>query len=156
MCTIFLLGAVFANSETFIDTLRRWRFAFFGGAAVTTGAVLAIVATVGWPEGYTAEGIGFALLRNLSVWLIILALAGLADQYWNRESKALKIFNRASYPVYIVHQTVLIAAAYFIVMLDVPWAVKYVGIVLATMGLSWGCYEVFRRFKVTRFLLGIK
>ncbi len=153
---IFLLGAVFANSDAFIDVLRRRRFAFLAGAAAATGAVLTIEATVGWLEGYTAEGIGFALLRNLSVWLIILALTGLADQYLNRESKALGILNRASYPVYIFHQTVLIAAAYFIVMLDVYWVVKYVAIVLATMALSWGGYEVSRRLRVTRFLIGIK
>lgn len=153
---IFLLGAVFANSDAFMDTLRRQRFSFLVGAVMTTGTMLAIAATVGWPEGYTAEGIGFALLRNLSVWLIILALAGLADQYLNRESKALSILNRASYPVYIFHQTLLIAAAYFIVMLDVSWTVKFIAIALAAMALSWGCYEVFRRFSVTRFLIGIK
>lgn len=153
---IFLLGAVFANSDVFIDALRRWRFALLGGALAANGAMLAIAATVGWLEGYSAEAIGFALLRNLGVWLMILALAGLADQYLNKPSKALSIFNRASYPVYIFHQTVLLAAAYFIVMLDMPWTLKFAAIVLAAMGLSWGCYEICRRFKATRFLLGIK
>ncbi len=153
---IFLLGAVFANSDVFVDALRRWRFALLGGAAAANGALLAIAATAGWLDGYSAGAIGFALLRNLGVWLMILALAGLADQYLNRESKALKVLNRASYPVYIFHQTVLLAAAYFIVMPDVPWEVKYAGIVLAAMALSWGCYEICRRFKATRFLFGIK
>lgn len=153
---LFLLGAVFANSTIFIDTLRRHRFTLLAGAAAATGAMLAIAATVGWPEGYNAAGISFALLRNTSVWLIILALAGIADQYFNRESKALSVLNRASYPVYIVHQTLLLAAAYYIVMLDIHWAVKFTAIVLLSMALSWGCYEVFRRFRVTRFLTGIK
>jgi hypothetical protein len=58
--------------------------------------------------------------------------------------------------VYIFHQTVLLAAAYFIVMLDVSWVVKFSAIVLMALGLSWGCYELCRRFKATRFLMGIK
>jgi peptidoglycan/LPS O-acetylase OafA/YrhL len=118
--------------------------------------MLTIGATVGWPEGYTAEGISFALLRNLAVWLMILVLIGLADRYLNKPSKVLDVLNRASYPVYIVHQTVLLAAAYFIVILDVSWVVKFAAIVLTAVGLSWGCYEICRRFKVTRFLMGIK
>lgn len=153
---LFLLGSVFGSSGAFADTVRRRCFALLAGAAATGAGMLAIAATAGWQEGYTAAGIGFALLRNLACWLMILALCGLADRYLNKPGKALSALNRASYPVYLVHQTLLLAAAYYIVMPDMPWPVKFAAITLASLALSWGCYTLCRRTKITRFMLGIK
>jgi len=153
---LFFLGAVMATSESFVDILRRMRWPLLAGALLTASAKFILVATVGWQDGYTLAGIGFALLNQLSAWLMILALMGLADVYLNRPSKTLAYLSRASYPVYIVHQTVLVVIAYFVVKSSLAPTEQYLVIMLGTLIVSLGIFEVCRHFKATRIVLGIK
>jgi len=153
---LFFLGAAMATSEDFMDVLRRYRWPLLAGALVTSGAKFTIIAAGGWQDGYTLAGIGFALLNQLSAWLLILALMGIADAYLNRPSKALAYLSRASYPVYIVHQTLLIVIAYFVVQSTLSPTAQYLIIMAGTLAASLGIFELCRRFRPTRVVLGIK
>jgi peptidoglycan/LPS O-acetylase OafA/YrhL len=61
----------------------------------------------------------------------------------------------ASYPVYIIHQPILVAIAYYVVMLAIPPALQFVAIVIFSVMLTFACYEVLRRIPVVRALFGI-
>jgi membrane-bound acyltransferase YfiQ involved in biofilm formation len=139
-----------------MNTIRRLRFVTLSGAVVLTPVYLVVASSLGWPSGVTLLAGGVALLRNLTVWLIILALMGLADTYLNRPSPALSYVSRAAFPVYVLHQSVLIVVAYYIVMAGLSPVVKYVAIMLGTLAACLALYEVFRHFRATRFILGIK
>jgi glucans biosynthesis protein C len=153
---LFFLGAVLATSQGYIDILRRYRWPLLTGGLLAGGGMLALAATSGWLDGYSAIAIGFALLRELSAWLIILGLMGVSDTYLNKPSKALGYLSRASYPVYLVHQTLLIAIAYFALKTALLPAPLFLLIMLGTLAASLGVYEICRRFKATRVVLGIK
>ena len=154
---LFLLGAVIATSPSFMDNIRRWRWPLLGGGVAASTAYILIAAFFGWPaEGWNLAGIGFAFLRNLAVWLMALGLMGAADVYLNKPSKALNHLSRASYPVYLVHQTVLVVIAYFVVRSGLGPAPQYIVIMLGALAASVACYELCRRFRPTRFMLGIK
>ncbi len=153
---LFLLGAVFATSGVFTDRLRRWRWPLLAGGVMSSAAYLLIAAGIGWPEGWNAAGIGFAILRNLSMWLLCLGAMGIADAYLNKPSTALSYLSRASYPVYLVHQTLLVVIAHFAVRFGVAAAPEYLIIMLGTLAASVACFEICRHFTVTRFVLGIK
>jgi|AGTN01.2.fsa_nt_gi Acyltransferase family. len=153
---LFLLGAVLATSESFIGNLRRYRRPLLSGGLLAGGGMLALAATVGWQDGYTPAGIGFALLVQLSAWLIALGLMGVSDVYFNKPSGALSYLSRASYPVYLVHQTLLIGIAYFALKAPLAPAPLFLLIMLGTLAASLGVYEVCRRFGATRVALGIK
>ncbi len=152
----FVFGAVFANSGAFLEKLKKLRFPLLSGGLLTGAVMFLIASRFGWPDGYTLEGISFALLRNLSAWLLILGLLGVADTYLSRPIRALSYLNRASYPVYLVHQTLLLVVAYYVVMTDLPPALKFIVIAAGSLVVSVGCFEICRRFRVTRFLFGIK
>lgn len=153
---LFLLGAVFATSNLFIDKLRRYKWALLIGGAISSIVYLVIAALYGWPEGWNAAGISYAILRNVAVWLLSLGVMGLADAYMNKPSMALAYFGRASYPVYLVHQTLLVAIAYYAVRIGLSATPQFIIIMLGSLAASVACFELCRHFKVTRFVLGIK
>ena len=60
----------------------------------------------------------FKFLVFALAWAMILALVGFGALYFNRESAALSWLNRKIFPLYIVHQTVVIAALYYLLPLE--------------------------------------
>ncbi len=153
---LFLCGFLIARSKTAMEKIRRFRFAALAGALAVSPLYLILANHFGWPDKVDFLGAGFALLRNLSVWLIILALMGLADTYLNKPSKTLSYMNRASFPIYILHQSVMMVIAFFVVTMDLSPAVKFLTIMLGALAACAGLYEAFRRIPPARFMLGIK
>lgn len=153
---LFLLGFLIARSGGILEQVRRMRFWTLASAVILSPVYIVLASSLGWPGGINLLGGGMALLRNLCVWLIILALMGLADTYLNKQTPALFYFNNASYPVYVLHQSVMMILAYYIVAADLSPAVTFVAIMLATLAVCFALYEVFRRFAPARFILGIK
>jgi len=153
---LFFFGFLLARSEETMALLRRIRFYTLGAAAILSPLFLALAYRLGWPDDIDLLGAGIALFRNLCVWLIVLALMGLADAGLNRPSRALSYLNAASYPVYLLHQSVLIAVAYFAVQTALPPAVKFLTILSGTLLGCAALYEALRRTPPTRLILGIK
>ena len=60
----------------------------------------------------------FKLLLFALAWSMILALVGFGARHLNRDSAALMWLNRKVFPLYIVHQTVVIATLYYVLPLD--------------------------------------
>ncbi len=153
---LFLLGAVIATSGTFMDTLRRLRWPLLAGGITFSTAYMLLAGFCGWPEDWSAASIGFSAMRNLSAWLMALGLMGVSDVYLNKPSKALAYLSRASYPVYLVHQTLIVVIAHFVIQSGLGAAPQFLLIMAGALAASPGIYEVCRRFRATRFMLGIK
>jgi hypothetical protein len=99
----------------------------------------------------------FGLVRTLNSWTWIIAFAGLAGRYLNRNGSFLQYANEAVLPFYILHQTVIVIIGYFIAGND--WSVffKFVFISAVSFGVIVLLYEfVVRRMNGIRFLFGLK
>ncbi|MGB5236815.1 MAG: acyltransferase family protein [Flavobacteriaceae bacterium] len=98
-----------------------------------------------------------AFLKVFNTWSWILTLFGYASKYLNRPSFILSYANEAVYPFYILHQTITIIIAYFI--MDLPWHMfsKFILLTAGTFIVSWLIYEFgIRRWKIIRPLFGLK
>lgn len=153
---LFMFGFLIARSGVIMEWISRMRLATLAAAFVLTSVYLVLVNSLGWPAGINLLSGSFALLRNLCIWLIIIALMGLADTYLNKPAPVLSYLNRASYPVYILHQSVMMVIAYHVVATGLSPAMKFLAIMLGTLAASLALYEVFRRVAPTRFIFGIK
>jgi glucan biosynthesis protein C len=98
-----------------------------------------------------------AVYANVFTWCWLMTFLGYGRHALSFSNKLLAWARDASYPVYILHQTIIVVIAYFVVGLSwSPWA-KYGFVLVATLASSVACYEfVLRRFAVTRLLFGIK
>lgn len=69
-------------------------------------------------------------------WTMILALAGFAALHINRPNQAMTWMNRKIYPLYIVHQTVVVGALYVILPYGFGVWTSYAVVLAATIGFS--------------------
>ena len=98
---------------------------------------------------------GYSALYVLTGWTGVLALMGAGRHLFDVRNHFATYMGAASYPVYILHQVVLVAIAYYVVMLTISPALQFLAIVIASLLLTFACYEIFRRIPGVRVLFGI-
>jgi hypothetical protein len=120
--------------------------------------------------GYAWSSVGWRLLKGLSGWFWIVALIGLGGRIAARPApsdpavpssgrwrRLLRYANEAVLPVYVLHQTVIVALSFYVVRWPVGVLPKYLAISLGSLALTLAVYELcIRRIPLLRFLLGMK
>jgi peptidoglycan/LPS O-acetylase OafA/YrhL len=137
---------------------RHWRRLAVAGAA--TMATVLLIASSGVAEGWTeGSAMWFAkeLFSETNTWIWVLALLGAGHAYLNADRPILRWAAEASYPFYILHQTVIVAVAYAVVGWNLGVVPKFAAVVIGSLGLSIALYELcIRRWRPMRFLFGMK
>lgn len=111
--------------------------------------------TTVWPHGFST----FALLalRPLVSWAWVFTAIGYGRQYLNKPLPVLPYLNQAVYPFYILHQTVIVVLAWYVLPLADGIFSKYLFIVAVSFFVTVCTYHVFiRPFAITRLLFGMK
>jgi hypothetical protein len=96
-------------------------------------------------------------IRALNSWLWLMAIIGIALHYCNFNNKFLAYATEAVLPFYILHQTIIVTIAFYLIGLYIPVGIKYFVIASTSMIAILALYEVFiRRVNILRFLFGLK
>lgn len=97
----------------------------------------------------------FIIVFNMGAWII--AILGFGSKYLNTSrNSTLKYLNQAVYPLYILHQTIILIVAYFIYDKDLNAGIKLLILAIATIGISLLIFEIVKRCWLSRILFGIK
>jgi glucan biosynthesis protein C len=129
---------------------RRWSLGL--GLTVIVGGLTLI--ETGFIERDTPAD---AVLANVFTWAWLMVFLGFGRHYLSFGSRLLRWSRDASYPVYILHQTVIIGIAFFVIRQ--PWSpgVKYWLVLAGTLVTCVLLYEfAVRRFALLRLLFGLK
>jgi peptidoglycan/LPS O-acetylase OafA/YrhL len=154
---MFVLGFALAGSErTLAAFARLWKPAAV--LAVLGYLVVAGIATAFAGARITPRPFGtvFSLARGVEGWMAIAALIGVAETYWNRDHRWRPMLTEAVFPFYIVHQTVIVVVAYWLMPLALPGAVDFAILVIATVAGCWAFYLIGRRIAPLRPLIGLR
>ncbi|MCD0442507.1 acyltransferase [Glycomyces sp. A-F 0318] len=146
-----LLGFLLASDDDALDRLERYRRRYLAVALVGAAGVVFEYTVFGPQSGPVATA-----WRTAATWALLLVMLGYGKRYLNRRSKFNAYFNPAAFPVYIVHQTALIVVGYHILRVIDHGPIAYLLIAVATLGLSFGAYEIVRRTGPTRWMFGLK
>lgn len=103
-----------------------------------------------------SQGSLYNLLSVSVSWLGILSIIGLGRRWLNFENNLTIYFTRASYPYYILHQTILVAVAYFAITYLSGIALQFMLIAIVSFLLTAFTYEIVRRIPYLRRTFGIK
>ena len=99
----------------------------------------------------------FVFFKCLNIWSWILCALGYSIRYLNFNNAILQYTNKAVYPFYILHQTVMIVIGYYIIKVDAGIALKYSLVVIGTYAFTMLIYEfVVRRIKIMWMFFGVK
>jgi glucans biosynthesis protein C len=117
-----------------------------------------------FPQEWIPESVSVA--SRWSIWFIVcalvgwstmLAIMGYAQVYLNHPKPALKKLNEAVYPFYILHQTVIVVAAYYIVQWDTSIWIKLPVLLVVSFCIIVLLYRMLiYPFNAVRFLFGMK
>jgi hypothetical protein len=148
----FTIGYIVAAEGRFGAIIEKQRtIGLAAGAAVTSMAFYMIGA------GYSVPDWLVAVLRAVNAWAWLVAILGFGSRYLNFSNGFLKYANEAVLPVYILHQTVMLAAGFYITRLDTAIGTKFVVIAAMSLLVIIGLYELLiRRANTLRFLFGMK
>lgn len=144
--TVFLIGAVLATDHTLWARLSRWRWPAFG-LAVSAWAVLV------WSHPVKPLEHGATAIFQ---WCALVAVFGFAKQHLNRNSRLRGHLNEVVFPLYLLHQTVIIVASQLVLPLGIRPAIEGPMLVLATLTLSYAGYLLVRRLNILRPWFGLK
>lgn len=136
---LYLAGYYVLSSDTVMERLEKNRRWILAACIASTSASVFLY----YNFSYYGD-----LWVNYVGWNAILALLVLGKKYLDKCTKFTVYFNRASYPIYILHQSILVALAYYVVGFFDNTALQAAGICLGSFVLTVLAYEVIRRIPV--------
>lgn len=146
----FLIGYFFLSNEEVLDRLEKWStplgFAWLG---------LIIARCANHAIGVSPEWVNVILYHCLT-WIGILAMLGLGKRFLDHDWKFTRHFVKAEFPMYLFHQTVVVVMGYLLIPRVESVSMQYFLIVVLSFIITYLLYQIFKRFKVTRFLFAIK
>lgn len=150
---LFLIGYCLLSQETVQARLEAHRNALLAAwIALTAGAIIGGGIFLGQPGVLWGTSPVFVLTG----WAGVLALLGTGRHLLDRATPLTGYFATASYPVYILHQAVLVAVAYYVLLLPaIPPTLQFSAIVIISLLLTFAVYEILRRIPGVRALFGI-
>ena len=147
----FILGYVLFASPGLQEAIRK-QGGWFLLAAVVFSVLHMVLKFSVRPSFY--EDID---IRLLATWGWIVGLFWLGGRFLNFTNRFLAHVNEMVLPFYILHQTVIVIVAYFIVQTGLAIPLKYGITVIASFAVIVGLYELLvRRIGVLRFLFGMR
>lgn len=106
---------------------------------------------------WSPESVMLAFMRNLALWLTIIVILGYGQKHLNFSSKWLPYLNKAAFPIYFIHQTILLIIGFFVVRLGLGLFPKFITITIISFFSCLIIYDwVIKRFALTRWIFGVK
>jgi glucans biosynthesis protein C len=155
---IFLLGFTLAGTRGPWEVIERTRWLTLG-CAIIGWALLA--AFLGMHEAgirFSPTAVNMMISNTVygsEQWLAILAVLGFARRHLTKDSAARRYLTTAIFPVYILHQTIIVICAHALKPAHLYPPVEGLLLVLVTGASSFLGYEVIRRIAPLRPLFGL-
>jgi glucan biosynthesis protein C len=156
--SLFVLGAMLARDRAAwmeFDAMR-WRAL---GIALCSWAVMVICFAL--PGEFIAQPyrqtwwMALRVVYALCGWCAIVAACGFAHRHLQFDSARRRYLTQAVFPVYILHQSLIVVLAHSIKPANLAPATEGLVLVVLTLGISLGVFELVRRCRPLHLLLGI-
>lgn len=153
----FLFGYLLRGSQPLHAAIAGW----WPAAAVVACAGWAVLAgfEIAWPGNTPAPHWArplHGIAHSAESWGAIVALIGIANRYWNVDGRWRPMLVEAVFPFYLIHQTVIIVVAYWLLSTPTGPFVRFLALVLATVVGCWAFYLGGRRIGWLRPLIGLR
>lgn len=150
----FAMGIFFVRAPGYWLELQQWRKSALLAALLSYSGVLFLYHGGEFGTGTLERSLAsFVWVSN--GWLWILAVCGWAQRLLNTKNAVIRYLNGGVYCYYILHQTVIIALAYSLSPFALGPVLEPIVLVLITIALCLGGYEVLRQIPGLRLLFGI-
>jgi glucan biosynthesis protein C len=150
---MFVLGAALARAPSAWQGFVRHRW--WALVLALMAWVLAVWGPAVLPAGGSAQAAFRAFVYSLQQWSAIVAVLGFAQLHLNQDNSARRYLTHAVFPLYVLHQTLIILLAWLLR----DWAMQPLGeavlIFGGTVALSMAGFELVRRVGWLRPWMGL-
>ncbi|MCH4154303.1 MAG: acyltransferase family protein [Saccharofermentans sp.] len=146
---LFIVGYYILADDKVLEKLKKYRLISLG-IWLSSGGVYTYLYCFG--EMRNELGTGLYVFFG---WMGILALLGIGQTILNFTNKFSQYMSKASFPIYILHLSILVVVGYFVLKLQLNIASQFIIIVIASFGITVLLYEVVRRIPYLRTAVGI-
>ena len=147
----FLLGYYVLANDNVMEKLEKNKIII---------GLLTLLLTVVYFIGCITANIIFVSIFSYYVvffgWICILFLLTLGKIYLNKTNNIAQYLSESSFSIYIFHEPILIAIAFYMIQFTSDIFIQMISILLLTIPITLGVYTICKKFKVTKFLFGIK
>jgi hypothetical protein len=158
-----IAGLIFFKFQHILEILQSNRRLFLSYALLSI-ITINIIRWNGWEpyglwENWTEkpQTYFYNALLNFNTWMWVFTSLGYGKQYLNKGSKILSYANTAIYPFYILHQTVIVVIAYYVVQTNDEVSLKFMFLLLVCFFITIIIYHLFiKNNNIMRFLFGMK
>jgi hypothetical protein len=157
--SVFLIGALLARQSQVWASMASLRFATLG-MALAVWALFKVYTSV--PDDLlSASTMSWLVpvqrvIYALGQWTAMLAACGFAHRHLNFDSAKRRYLTEAVFPVYIVHQTLIVVMAHYLKPVRLAPLTEGAILVVLTLCGSFAVFEVVRRVGVLRPLFGLQ
>ena len=155
---MFLLGALLSQQAAFWEQLDQQRWAALGWSLFAWAFVMIYNAM---PEAVAAQNNLQAwrplarMIYCVAQWAPIVAACGFGHRHLSFDSARRRYLTEAVFPVYILHQTLIVAMAHWLKPVQLSPLVEGAVLLILTFTLSFAGYAVVRRVGLLRPLFGL-
>ncbi len=151
---LFLLGYFVLSHEEVLLQLKKYRIAL-GSIALVCGIGYSIYY---YGKNYVLDEVLQSPLTNFYLWIMILAILGLSQQYLNFTRRISLFLSSRSFAYFVLHYPILILTAHFLVSnFKFPVIFNYILVLTVTLLLTFLIGELAIKLPVIRFwLFGMK
>jgi glucan biosynthesis protein C len=153
---VFLLGMLIARDDRVWAAIERMRWPalwLWLGSWVAIAGYFWIYAEADPPASLRLAMRG---LWGLDQWCAIVAILGFARRFSPGDSPALRYLSQAIFPVYILHQTIIVVLAWHLRPWALPPQIEGPLLAVLTFAAALAGHEVIRRVAFLRPLFGLK
>jgi glucans biosynthesis protein C len=156
--TMLLYGFFLGGSLSFWENCAKYYRHY---AAVAVICILILFFNFWWPLNVPKENnhsfLLYLILNCIEIWATILAICGSAKTYLSKSSPVLTYLNKAVYPYYIIHQTVIVFLGYYVVQWNLGILPKFIILTILSIAFILSLYHfIIRKTWLTRILFGVK
>lgn len=154
---VFLFGFGVAKYQPFFERCVQWRWA---ALAIALAAWAALITYFNLhPDGVTPPEwlrILMRSVRELDAWCAIVAAIGFAHKHLrDADGPVRRVLTQAIFPFYLIHQTLIVMAGFYLDPLALPLWIEAPLLVGATALGCWLFFDLGRRVPVLRVWIGL-
>jgi glucan biosynthesis protein C len=153
---LFIIAYVMTSSPQFEESIEKNRTISLILGAIASATIIGLYAAVGESLAGPSYYILVSVVWALNGWCWVVAIIGFGRKYLSFDHKYLKISNELVLPFYILHQSVIVAVAFYVVGLNLAVIEKYIIIVVVSFPIIVALLYPISRINVLRFLFGMR
>lgn len=153
----FISGFVIISSQKLQNSMKHSRWVLLVIGIVTWGLIDPVWEGLGNPTFGTWQFVVGTTLWCVCAWCWLMAVLGFGFKHLTRNPSFLRYANEAVLPFYILHQSIILPLAFFVVQWHIPSLIKFLFILVVSFTIVALLYEfLVRRYNPLRFLFGMK